>query len=237
MLSCVRLFATSGTVACQAPVSMEYSRQEYWTGLPFPSPGDLLHPGIEPASFVLLHWQADSLPLCHLESLLSLSILICSRVLSFIHCFSPLLCSSGWSHPYLWFNYHLCTDDFQLYNFNTVFSLKLQPCVSDLLLTFPFECSTQTSDQHIQNRVTFYPYKWSLLPVFIFYLSWCPYHSPSYSSSSWESSSLTLPSPWSSPFSQLLSLTFSIFTFNISILPFQYFLIMSCLFLSLTTQV
>ena len=40
------------TVARQAPLSMEFSRQEYWSGLPFPPPGDLPHPGIEPASLV-----------------------------------------------------------------------------------------------------------------------------------------------------------------------------------------
>ena len=38
---CVRLFATPWTVACQGPLSMGFSRQEYWSGLPFPSPGDL----------------------------------------------------------------------------------------------------------------------------------------------------------------------------------------------------
>ena len=53
------------TVACQAPLSMGFSRQEYWSRLPFPSPGDLLDPGIEPWSPAL---QADSLPLSHLES-------------------------------------------------------------------------------------------------------------------------------------------------------------------------
>ena len=47
MLSCVPLFATPWTVACQAPMSMGFSRQEYWSGLPFPSPGDLPDPGIE----------------------------------------------------------------------------------------------------------------------------------------------------------------------------------------------
>ena len=46
----VRLFATPWTVAYQAPLSMGFSRQEYWSGLPFPSPGDLPHPGIEPGS-------------------------------------------------------------------------------------------------------------------------------------------------------------------------------------------
>ena len=59
LLSCVRLFATPWTVAYQAPLSMRFSRQEYWSGLPFPSPGDLPDPGIEPGSSAL---QADALP-------------------------------------------------------------------------------------------------------------------------------------------------------------------------------
>ena len=49
-LSCVWCFASPWTVALQAPLSMGFSRQEYWSGLPFPSPGDLPDPGIEPAS-------------------------------------------------------------------------------------------------------------------------------------------------------------------------------------------
>ena len=57
-LSCVRLFATPWTVAHQAPPSMRFSRQEYWSGLPFPSPGDLPDPGIEPRSPA---FQADAL--------------------------------------------------------------------------------------------------------------------------------------------------------------------------------
>ena len=47
-LSHIQLFATPWTVAYQAPPSMGFSRQEYWSGLPFPSPGDLPDPGIEP---------------------------------------------------------------------------------------------------------------------------------------------------------------------------------------------
>ena len=47
---CVRLFATPWTVAYQAPQSMEFSRRDYWSGLPFSSPGDLPNPGIEPRS-------------------------------------------------------------------------------------------------------------------------------------------------------------------------------------------
>ena len=58
-LSRVRLFATPWTVAYEAPPSMGFSRQEYWSGLPFPSPGDLPDPGIEPRSPAL---QADALP-------------------------------------------------------------------------------------------------------------------------------------------------------------------------------
>ena len=50
LLSRVRLFATPWTVAYQAAPSMGFSRQEYWSGLPFPSPGDLPNPGIEPGS-------------------------------------------------------------------------------------------------------------------------------------------------------------------------------------------
>ena len=52
-LSRVRLFATPLTVAYEVPPSMGFSRREYWSGLPFPSPGDLPHPGIEPASSAL----------------------------------------------------------------------------------------------------------------------------------------------------------------------------------------
>ena len=58
-LSHVQLFVTPWTVAYQAPQSMKFSRQEYWSGLPFPSPGDLPKPGIEPRFPAL---QADALP-------------------------------------------------------------------------------------------------------------------------------------------------------------------------------
>ena len=58
-LSHVRLFATPWTVAYRAPPSVGFSRQEYWSGLPFPSPEDLPNPGIKPGSPAL---QADALP-------------------------------------------------------------------------------------------------------------------------------------------------------------------------------
>ena len=57
-LICVQLSATLWAVTRQAPLSIEFSRQEYWSGQPFPSPGDLHDPGIEPRSPAL---QADSL--------------------------------------------------------------------------------------------------------------------------------------------------------------------------------
>ena len=50
MLSYVQLSATPWTVACQAPLSVEFPSQEYWSGLPFPTPGDLLDLRIEPTS-------------------------------------------------------------------------------------------------------------------------------------------------------------------------------------------
>ena len=48
--SCVQLFATLWTAACQTPLSMGFSRQEYWSGLPCCPPGNLPNPGIKPAS-------------------------------------------------------------------------------------------------------------------------------------------------------------------------------------------
>ena len=59
LLSCFQLFETPWTIAYQAPLSMGFSRQGYWSGLPFPSPGDLPNPGIEPGSLAL---QTDALP-------------------------------------------------------------------------------------------------------------------------------------------------------------------------------
>ena len=61
-LSCVRLFATPWTVARQAPPTMGFSRQEYWSGLSFPSPGDLPDPGIEPR---FLHGRQTLYSLSH----------------------------------------------------------------------------------------------------------------------------------------------------------------------------
>ena len=59
VLSHVHLFVTPWTITYQVPLSMGFSKQEYWSGLPFPSPGDLPNPGIEPRSLSL---QADALP-------------------------------------------------------------------------------------------------------------------------------------------------------------------------------
>ena len=69
------------TVACQASLSMEFSRQEYWSGLPFLSPGDFLNPGIEPGSPAL---QEDSLPteleLYQFSSVAQLCPTLCDRM-------------------------------------------------------------------------------------------------------------------------------------------------------------
>ena len=57
------------TAAHQVPLSIKFSRQEYWNELPFPPLGDLPNPGIEPVS--IHHWQVDSVPLSHWEALQS----------------------------------------------------------------------------------------------------------------------------------------------------------------------
>ena len=77
--SCVQLFATPWTAAYQAPLSMGFSRQEYWSVLPFPSPEDLPHPGLKPTSLVssaqwclqglkifVRHWAFRNGHRCHL---------------------------------------------------------------------------------------------------------------------------------------------------------------------------
>ena len=61
----VQLFETPWTVACQAPLSMGLSQQEYWSGLPFPPPGDLPDPRIEPTTPVAFTLAGGSSPLCH----------------------------------------------------------------------------------------------------------------------------------------------------------------------------
>jgi len=68
MLSHVWLFATLWTVACQDPLSTEFSRQQYWSGLPFPLPGDLPDPRIKPhvcclGRQILYHWVAWEAPI------------------------------------------------------------------------------------------------------------------------------------------------------------------------------
>ena len=68
LLKRVRLFETPWTVAPQAPLSMEFSRQEYWSKLPFPILGDLPNPGIKPTSLASPALQVDSLPLSPLQS-------------------------------------------------------------------------------------------------------------------------------------------------------------------------
>ena len=63
LLQLVQLFETLWNEACQAPLSMEFSRNKYWSRLPFPSPEDLPDQGQNPCLLHFLHWQAVSLPL------------------------------------------------------------------------------------------------------------------------------------------------------------------------------
>ena len=82
--SCVWLFATLWTITCQVPLSVEFSRQEYWSGLPCPPAGDLPDPGIELASPAL---QAVSLLLSHQGSPITLNMHP-----KYAHCHSGYIC-------------------------------------------------------------------------------------------------------------------------------------------------
>ena len=97
VLSHVWLFETPWTVDWQAPLSMEFTRQEYWSGLPFPAPGIFYNLGIKPVSLVSLYWQIDSLPPSHLGSLFSGLSLIPKEIitLSRFEKLSYLLLDSG----------------------------------------------------------------------------------------------------------------------------------------------
>ena len=82
MFSHVRLFATLYTIDHQTLLSMGFSRQEYWSGVPFPPPEYLSHPGWNLHLLCLLHWQAGCLPLAtpgkpiiHMSTLLGINIL------------------------------------------------------------------------------------------------------------------------------------------------------------------
>ena len=81
------------TVAHEAPLSMGCSRQEYRSELPFPTPGDFSHPGIEPRSPT---WKADSLPLSHLESHI-----IYIYILLFIHIYIYIIEIYAYTHIYV----------------------------------------------------------------------------------------------------------------------------------------
>ena len=88
-LSCVWLFATPWTVAYQAPLPMGFSRQEYWSGLSFPPPGELPNQGIEPMSPASPALQVNSLPLSHWGSPLSIQLCLLNTYLT----------AFNWHHP------------------------------------------------------------------------------------------------------------------------------------------
>ena len=88
VLSHVQLFATPWTVACQVSLSMGFTRQEYWSGLPCPPQGDRPHPWIEPMSLLSSSLQVDSLLLSHQGNpFLFYLLLICFHVFTCHHYF------------------------------------------------------------------------------------------------------------------------------------------------------
>ena len=103
-LSHVLSFATPRTAARQAPLSMEFPRQKYWGGLPFPSPGDLPHPGIEPLSPALADGFSTTEPTCTRVYVLKL-ILTLASLLGVSPLWEPLAWltpSIRWTHSLNW---------------------------------------------------------------------------------------------------------------------------------------
>ena len=98
------VFVTQWTVAHQAPLSMGFPRQEYWSELPFPTPADLPDPRIEHSSLssCLLHWQADSLPLAPPGKPHSRQSPWRERAKGKVLCVLPPRQEDGWSHVEGW---------------------------------------------------------------------------------------------------------------------------------------
>ena len=124
----VQLFAISWTIACQAPQSMGFSRQEYWSGLPRPPPGDLPHPGMEPMSLtstcigrqVPYHW-------CHLASHLYL----------LLHCINFYI-----SHKNLWMILLYTSERMTIRKVNEIFMERI------LTIKIPKMADKETMDRN-----------------------------------------------------------------------------------------
>ena len=125
-LSCVRLSATPWTIAHQASLSMGFSRQEYWSGLPFPSPGDLPNPGAKPESPALqadallsetpgkpLKWEGPSFLCTAVRDARYLSVPTLGVVLCWDQGKPFSVCKSWWyvQLPHSWCGVHLCPAD------------------------------------------------------------------------------------------------------------------------------
>ena len=102
------MFAAPWTVASQAPLFMGFPRLEYWSGLLFPSSGDLPDPGVEPNSPA---WQVDSLPLSHLGSPKAQSILY---IVSEYICISTLIYVCVYIYIYIYIYTHTHTHQYEL---------------------------------------------------------------------------------------------------------------------------
>ena len=156
MLNRVWLFVTLWTIAHQALLSMGFSRQEHWSGLPCPPPGDLPNSGIEPHLLCLLHWQAGSLPLApprkpllfrmflsktgYLLFLLFLSVTVHSRRLSalssyFPQIYHPVASSTSFLYwtPLVHCHHHISAAEIPVQSLSIICSLITNPAIRFLL--------------------------------------------------------------------------------------------------------
>ena len=93
MLSRVQLFAIPWTIACQAPLSTGFSRQEYWSGLSWPPPGDLPNPGIKPASLMSPALAGGFLTTSTTWEAQAFIISLCCAILRLVAQSCPTLCN------------------------------------------------------------------------------------------------------------------------------------------------
>ena len=137
--SCVWLFVTPWTIAHYAPLSMGFSRQKYWSGLPFPSPGDLSKSGIQVNLHLLciLHWQVSSLQLGPPgKPIYIFNIYICISVLFMYIIFVIIICNYIILYLYI---IHICVFNIYIYVLLCTIYMHMYICTFQIIFIFPYE--------------------------------------------------------------------------------------------------
>ena len=170
MLTAVPNSVGPGTVACQSPLSMGFPRQEFWTGLLFPPPGDLSDPRIKPTSLLSPSLQADLYHWCHFVLSRMLTLFTVQDDLSLVfHSLILMYLCTAFFHTYsVWDSLRFWVWKFvsfaQLWNFS--------PIISTNSFSSPF--FPPRTQLHIYLTFCYYitcPWVWLLLKFFILFVS------------------------------------------------------------------